>query len=150
MAGKQQSRREHPKPLPVPTVATLPILATLCTEKRLKTLQSVWRHFVLKTHKKLYERTRLYRSCCLRSYMCDERRKQPSQHAEERGGRSKLLKAQQALLVLERYTEQSEGTVGAQAQIVGASRQVQNIWICCSIFVCGYKRFGGPGPPYAL
>ena len=45
----------------LPTVATLPILAILCTEKRLKTLQSVWRHFVLKTHKKLCERTRLYR-----------------------------------------------------------------------------------------
>ena len=31
--------------------------------------------------------------------MCDERTKQPSQHAEERGGRSKLLKAQQGVVL---------------------------------------------------
>ena len=110
--------------LPVPTVATLPILLTLCTEKRLETLQSVWRHFVLKTHKKLYERTRLYRSCCLRSYTCDERTKQPSQHAEERDGRSKLLKAQQGV-VLENYRAARGRCRPIQAQIVGAPRKIQ-------------------------
>ena len=57
-------------------------------------------------------------------YMCDERTKQPSQHAEERGGRSKLLKAQQGV-VLENYRAARGRCRPIHAQIVGASRKIQ-------------------------